>query len=172
MDTNSFSFIFRSKHVFLSSDFQQMHWLGFEYLAIILGTDFGSIISLGIGPIEVASIIPQLLTGSGVVSIDTTTDEGKKFFQGIQKILVFFFIIFEALVYVLMQGLPRFLICMVVDSSIPFQEAWQFFTWMNSQQNGDSVLVLACLQGQEFHGVIMTGAFQFIDQQGRNCCWI
>ena len=62
----------------------------FEYLAIILGTDFGSIISLGIGPIVMASIILQLLTGSGVVSIDTTTDEGKKFFQGIQKILVFF----------------------------------------------------------------------------------
>ena len=33
----------------------------FEYLAIILGTDFGSIISLGIGPIVMASIILQLL---------------------------------------------------------------------------------------------------------------
>ena len=53
----------------------------FEYLAIILGTDFGSIISLGIGPIVMASIILQLLTGSGILSIDTTTTEGKKFFQ-------------------------------------------------------------------------------------------
>ena len=77
----------------------------FEYLAIILGTDFGSIISLGIGPIVMASIILQLLTGSGIVNIDTTTAEGKRFFQGVQKLLVFFFIIFEALVYVLMQGL-------------------------------------------------------------------
>jgi preprotein translocase subunit SecY len=34
----------------------------FEYLAIIMGTDFGSIISLGIGPIVMASIILQLLT--------------------------------------------------------------------------------------------------------------
>ena len=34
----------------------------FKYLAIILGTDFGSIISLGIGPIVMASIILQLLT--------------------------------------------------------------------------------------------------------------
>src|SRR3989337_1329405 len=75
----------------------------FEYLAIILGTDFGSIISLGIGPIVTASIILQLLTGSGVLSIDLTTDEGKKFFQGIQKTLVFFFIIFESLIYVLMN---------------------------------------------------------------------
>src|SRR3990167_9925090 len=77
----------------------------FEYLAIILGTDFGSIISLGIGPIVMASIILQLLIGSGLINIDTTTAEGKKFFQGLQKMLVFFFIVFEALVYVLMQGL-------------------------------------------------------------------
>lgn len=77
----------------------------FEYLALMLGTDFGSIISLGIGPIVMASIILQLLTGAGIINIDTSTTEGKKFFQGIQKLLVFFFIIFEALVYVLMQGL-------------------------------------------------------------------
>ena len=77
----------------------------FEYLAIILGTDFGSIISLGIGPIVMASIILQLLTGAGIININLTTDEGKKFFQGIQKLLVFFFIIFESLIYVLMQGL-------------------------------------------------------------------
>ena len=31
----------------------------FEYLAIILGTDFGSLISLGVGPIVMASIILQ-----------------------------------------------------------------------------------------------------------------
>jgi len=77
----------------------------FEYLALMLGTDFGSIISLGIGPIVMASIILQLLTGAGIINIDTSTTEGKKFFQGIQKLLVFFFIVFEALVYVLMQGL-------------------------------------------------------------------
>ncbi|MFA6023193.1 MAG: preprotein translocase subunit SecY [Candidatus Pacearchaeota archaeon] len=77
----------------------------FESLAIILGTDFGSIISLGIGPIVMASIILQLLVGAKILSIDTTTPEGKKYFQGLQKLLVFFFIIFEASVYVLMKGL-------------------------------------------------------------------
>jgi len=45
----------------------------FEYLAIILGTDFGSIISLGIGPIVMASIILQLLVGSGIININTNT---------------------------------------------------------------------------------------------------
>ena len=77
----------------------------FEYLAMLLGTDFGSIISLGIGPIVMGSIILQLLAGSGILNIDTNTSEGRKFFQGIQKLLVFFFIIFESIVYVAMKGL-------------------------------------------------------------------
>jgi len=77
----------------------------FETLAMILGTNFGSIISLGIGPIVMASIILQLLVGSKIINIDTSTEEGKKYFQGIQKLMVFFFVIFEALVYVLLKGL-------------------------------------------------------------------
>jgi len=77
----------------------------FEYLEIIMGTSFGSIISLGIGPIVMASIILQLLVGSKILDINTSDAEGKKFFQGLQKLLVFFFIIFEALIYVLMRGL-------------------------------------------------------------------
>jgi len=77
----------------------------FEYLAIIMGTSFGSVISLGIGPIVMASIILQLLVGSQILEIDTSTSEGKKFFQGLQKLLVFFFIIFESMVYVLMGGI-------------------------------------------------------------------
>lgn len=77
----------------------------FEYLAILLGTSFGSIISLGIGPIVMASIILQLLVGAQILHIDTKTTEGKKFFQGLQKLLAFAFVIFEAMVYVLMNGL-------------------------------------------------------------------
>jgi preprotein translocase subunit SecY len=77
----------------------------FEYLAVIMGTSFGSIISLGIGPIVMASIILQLLVGSKILDIDTSTPEGKKFFQGLQKLLVLFFILFEAIIYVLMKGL-------------------------------------------------------------------
>lgn len=78
----------------------------FEYIAILLGTDFGSIISLGIGPIVMASIILQLLVGSKILNIDTTTADGKKYFQGLQKLMVFFFVIFEAIVYVIMGGTP------------------------------------------------------------------
>ncbi len=77
----------------------------FEYLAILLGTSFGSIISLGIGPIVMSSIILQLLQGAQILNIDTNTPEGKRFFQAMQKVLAFAFVIFEAMVYVLMKGI-------------------------------------------------------------------
>ncbi|MBS3150595.1 preprotein translocase subunit SecY [Candidatus Woesearchaeota archaeon] len=77
----------------------------FDYLAIILGAQFGSIISLGIGPIVTASIVLQLLNGSGILKLKTETHEGRAMFQGLQKILTIFFIIFEAIIYVFMGGL-------------------------------------------------------------------
>jgi len=77
----------------------------FEYLSIILGAKFGSIISLGIGPIVTASIVLQLLNGSGLLKFDLTTPDGKRRFQGVQKLLAYFFIIFEACIYVIMGGL-------------------------------------------------------------------
>jgi preprotein translocase subunit SecY len=77
----------------------------FEYLAILLGTEFGSIISLGIGPIVMASIILQLLSGVQIIKIDMKSEEGKRFYSGLNKLLAFFFVIFEAIIYVLMKGL-------------------------------------------------------------------
>src|SRR3989339_396666 len=69
----------------------------FEQLSIILGASFGSIMSLGIGPIVTASIVLQLLAGSGILKIDQTTHEGRATFQGIQKLLSIFFVIFESI---------------------------------------------------------------------------
>jgi len=77
----------------------------FDYLSAILAAEFGSLISLGIGPIVTASIVLQLLTGSGMVKFDLTTDEGKKKFHGVQKWLTVAFVIFESFVYVFMGGL-------------------------------------------------------------------
>ena len=77
----------------------------FEFFSVILGAEFGSIVSLGIGPIVTASIVLQLLNGSGILKLNLTQPEGKKTFQGLQKLLAIFFIIFEAAIYVLMGGL-------------------------------------------------------------------
>jgi len=77
----------------------------FRQLSIILGASFGSILSLGIGPIVTSSIVLQLLVGSGILKIDLTTHDGKVLFQGLQKLTTLFFIFFEAIVYVMLGGL-------------------------------------------------------------------
>ena len=77
----------------------------FESLSVILGASFGSILSLGIGPIVTASIVLQLLVGSGIIKIDTTSKEGRAYFQGLNKVMTIFFIVFEASIYVFMGGL-------------------------------------------------------------------
>lgn len=77
----------------------------FEFLSIILGASFGSIISLGIGPLVTASIVLQLLAGTGILKLNLTETEGRQRFQGLQKLLAVFFIIFEGAIYVLMGGL-------------------------------------------------------------------
>lgn len=77
----------------------------FEFLSIVLGASFGSIISLGIGPIVTSSIVLQLLNGSGIIKFDLTSPDGKRMFQGVQKLLSIFFIVFEGAIYVFMGGL-------------------------------------------------------------------
>ena len=141
----------------------------FKYLAMILGTSFGSIISLGIGPIVMASVILQLLTGSGIINIDTTTTEGRKFFQGVQRILTFFFIIFEAMIYVLMKGLQAvsgfeaLLIFQLVLGGLAIyymddlMSKWGF-------GSGISLFIGAGVSWQ-----LVTSAFQFVNSEGKNC---
>ncbi|MEM4230762.1 MAG: preprotein translocase subunit SecY [Candidatus Pacearchaeota archaeon] len=141
----------------------------FKYLAIILGTDFGSIISLGIGPIVTASIILQLLIGGGLIKIDLHSEEGKKYFQGLQKLFVYIFIIFEASLYVLMRGLqamPGFKTIMILQLilggiAIVFMDdlvqKWGF-------GSGVSLFIAAGVGWR-----IVTGLLQFIGADGGNC---
>ncbi|MDP1695932.1 MAG: preprotein translocase subunit SecY [archaeon] len=141
----------------------------FEYLAVILGTDFGSIISLGIGPIVMSSIILQLLAGAGILAIDTKTPEGKKYFQGLQKLGVFFFIIFEALVYVLMGGLqamPGFA-TMVIFQLILGGLAIMVMDEVTTKWGFGSGVSLFILAGVAWR--VFTALFQFISPTGANC---
>ena len=141
----------------------------FEFLQVILATDFGSIISLGIGPIVMSSIILQLLVGSGILNIDTKSPEGKRYFQGLQKLGVIFFIAFEAIVFVVMGGLqpaPGFttiiisqlilggLAIMFMDEVV---QKWGF-------GSGVSLFIVAGVSWQLFARL-----FQFIGVNGENC---
>lgn len=141
----------------------------FEFLAIILGTEFGSIISLGVGPIVMASIILQLLTGSGILNIDTTTTEGKKFFQGVQKLMVFFFIIFEAIIYVVMQGLqaiPGFTYIVILQLILGGLAIFYMDSLVSKWGFGSGVSLFI---GAGVSWRLVTTTFQFIDTQGNNC---
>ncbi|MEK6897756.1 MAG: preprotein translocase subunit SecY [Nanoarchaeota archaeon] len=141
----------------------------FEYLAIILGTDFGSIISLGVGPIVMASIILQLLIGAGVLNIDITTSEGKKFFQGVQKLLVLFFIIFEAVVYVVMQGLqasPGFTYVVIIQLILGGLAIFYMGEVVDKWGFGHGISLFI---GAGISWRVVTSAFQFVNQQGKNC---
>ena len=78
----------------------------FEFLEIVFGSRFGSLITLGIGPIVTASIILQLLVGSKILNWDTKTKEGKEKFTATQKVLAIFFSFFEAIAYVTAGAVP------------------------------------------------------------------
>ncbi len=78
----------------------------FMFLETVLGSSMGSLVTLGIGPIVTASIILQLLVGSGILNWDTHTKEGKMRFMGTQKILAIFFCFFEAIAFVVFGAIP------------------------------------------------------------------
>jgi len=78
----------------------------FETLSILLAANFGSIISLGIGPIITASIVLQLLVGADVIKVDTNTHEGRQTFQGMQKLFSIAFILIQNILYAVSGSLP------------------------------------------------------------------
>ena len=53
----------------------------FAQLRAVLAGNFGSILTLGIGPIVSASIILQLLVGGNILKLDLSKHEDKAFFQ-------------------------------------------------------------------------------------------
>ena len=68
----------------------------FAQLRAVMAGSFGSILTLGIGPIVTASIVLQLLVGAKILNLDLTQHEHKAMFQSTQKLLAIIFTIFEA----------------------------------------------------------------------------
>jgi preprotein translocase subunit SecY len=77
----------------------------FAQLRAVLAGEFGSLITLGIGPIVSASIILQLLVGGKILNLDLSQHEDKAFFQGTQKLLAMIFTLFEGSILVLTGAL-------------------------------------------------------------------
>lgn len=77
----------------------------FAQLRAVLAGNFGSIITLGIGPIVTASIVLQLLIGAKILNLNLSKTEDKAMFQGLQKILAILFTLFEAFVLIVTGSL-------------------------------------------------------------------
>ncbi|MGX8694422.1 MAG: preprotein translocase subunit SecY [Methanobrevibacter sp.] len=77
----------------------------FAQLRAVMAGSFGSILTLGIGPIVTASIVLQLLVGSNLLELDLSSHKDKSHFQATQKVLSIVFTVFEATVLVLTGNL-------------------------------------------------------------------
>jgi preprotein translocase subunit SecY len=77
----------------------------FAQLRAVMAGSFGSIMTLGIGPIVSASIILQLLVGGKIINLDLSQAEDKALFQGTQKLLAIIFTLFEGGVLVITGSL-------------------------------------------------------------------
>ncbi len=73
----------------------------FRFFEVVLGSKFGSIMTLGIGPIVTAGIVMQLLVGSKIINWDLTKAENRKKFQTWNKLLAILFSFLEAFALVL-----------------------------------------------------------------------
>ncbi len=78
----------------------------FRFFEMILGSRFGSLITLGIGPIVTAGIILQLLVGSKVIDWDLTKPEDRKKFEAWDKLLAVIFCFVEGFAYVFTNAIP------------------------------------------------------------------
>ncbi len=87
-----------------------------ERMDILLGSRMGTLITTGIGPIVLASIFLQLAVGAKLINVDLSNPEGKKRFQGIQKLLAVLLSFFEAGIYVLSGYLPASKTAMLLGS--------------------------------------------------------
>lgn len=72
----------------------------FKNISVLLGSEFGTLGTLGIGPIVTASILLQVLVGSKIIGWDLGTREGRARFQGTQKIVTILFCFLEGFAYV------------------------------------------------------------------------
>jgi preprotein translocase subunit SecY len=71
----------------------------YQLMSIIFAARIGSLITVGIGPIVLASILLQLLMGAGLIKLDTNDMEQKGRFQGIQKLTAIIIALIEAFIF-------------------------------------------------------------------------
>ncbi|MDE1856232.1 MAG: hypothetical protein KGH49_03295 [Candidatus Micrarchaeota archaeon] len=78
----------------------------YQLINIIFAAKIGSLITVGIGPIVLASIVLQMLQGAGVFKVDMQDPEQKARMQGVQKLIAIVIAFVEAFVFVATGYVP------------------------------------------------------------------
>eukprot|EP00164_Ancoracysta_twista_P001567 GFYU01002053.1.p1 GENE.GFYU01002053.1~~GFYU01002053.1.p1 ORF type:complete len:475 (-),score=183.87 GFYU01002053.1:566-1990(-) len=73
----------------------------FYWIRVILASNRGTLMELGISPIVTAGLVMQLLAGSKIIEVDQGLPEDRALFNGAQKLLGLIITIGEAVAYVL-----------------------------------------------------------------------
>uniref|UniRef100_A0A6A7G477 Protein transporter Sec61 subunit alpha n=1 Tax=Hirondellea gigas TaxID=1518452 RepID=A0A6A7G477_9CRUS len=73
----------------------------FYWLRVIIASNRGSLMELGISPIVTSGLVMQLLAGSKLITVDQSKKEDRILFQGAQKLFGLIITVGEALAYVL-----------------------------------------------------------------------
>jgi len=73
----------------------------FYWARVILASNRGSLMELGISPIVTSGLVMQLLAGSKIIQVDQSVKEDRELFQGAQKLFGIVITIGEAVAYVL-----------------------------------------------------------------------
>lgn len=76
-----------------------------QFRSILAGAQ-GSVLTLGIGPIVTASIVLQLLGGTGLLGLDTDDPRDQTIYQGLQKLLVVIVSVMTAIPFAFSGFLP------------------------------------------------------------------
>jgi len=73
----------------------------FYWMRVILASNRGTLMELGISPIVTSGLVMQLLAGSKIIDVDQSIKEDRALFQGAQKLFGIVITIGEAVAYVL-----------------------------------------------------------------------
>jgi len=81
--------------------------LNLGFYQTVLASNIGTLITLGIGPIVLASIILQLLVGVKIINLDFSNPKDRAKFSGIQKLVAIILAVVEAVIFTIkMQTMP------------------------------------------------------------------
>merc|ERR1712205_103384 len=73
----------------------------FYWMRVILASNRGTLMELGISPIVTSGLVMQLLAGSKIIEVDQSSKSDRELFQGAQKLFGMIITLGEALAYVL-----------------------------------------------------------------------